>query len=143
MHKNFCQQHEFIESFLFLAIFVTYNIDRYIFIYIFIKSVIVIPFLLSSAVIIFLHCMLNILRYEKKNCEIDEWIATQLDPSSDVIFWVLIVNPFSLLCSIFFFPENCVSFGLLVSYLSLSQSAWILLVNLLWGFSRKFLLPLE
>ena len=63
-------------------------------------------YLLSSTVIYFLHCMLNILRYQKKNGEIDEWIASQLDPSIDVIFWVLIVNPSSLLWSIFFLSRK-------------------------------------
>ena len=48
----------------------------YIFVYIFIKLATFIIFLLSSTVIIFLHCMLNILRYEKIFCEIDEWIAS-------------------------------------------------------------------
>ena len=39
-------------------------------------------------------------------------------------FWVFIVNPFPVLWSLFFPPQkNCVSFGLLVSCLSLSQSA--------------------
>ena len=47
----------------------------YIFVYIFIKLVIFILFLLSSTVMFFLHCMLNILRYEKIICEIDKWIA--------------------------------------------------------------------
>ena len=54
----------------------------------------------------FLHCILNILRYEKFFCEFDEWIASKPNPSSDVIFWVLIVNPFSLLCSIFFLSRK-------------------------------------
>ena len=53
-------------------------------------------------------------------------------------FQVFIANPFSLLWS-FFSQENCVSFGLLVSCLSLSQSAQIPLVNLLQGFSLIFL----
>ena len=41
-------------------------------------------FILS--VMFFLHCMLNILRYEKIFCEIDESVASQNDPSSGVIF---------------------------------------------------------
>ena len=70
------------------------------------KLVLFILFLLSSTVIVFLHCMLNILRHQKIFGEIDEWIASQLDPSSDVILWVLTVNPFSLLCSIFFLSRK-------------------------------------
>ena len=35
------------------------------------------------------------------------WVeASSLNPSSDVIFWVLIVNPFSFLCSIFFLSRG-------------------------------------
>ena len=49
-------------------------------------------------------------------------------------FWVFIVNLFSLLWS-FFSQENCASFDLLGSCLSLSQSAEILTVNLLRDFS--------
>ena len=43
-------------------------------------------FLLSSTGMFFLHCMLNILRYEKIFCEIDESIASWPDPLSDMIF---------------------------------------------------------
>ena len=79
---------------------------------------------------IFLHCMLIILRHEKIFCEIDEPIASQHDPSSDVIF--LGVHSESIFPFMeFFSQENCLSFGLLVSCLVLSQSAQILLVNLL------------
>ena len=63
--------------------------------------------LLSSSVMFFLHSMLNILRYDKTFCEIDEWIASQPVPPSDVIFWVLIMTTFFLLRSVFFYPENC------------------------------------
>ena len=86
--------------------FLSCIIQVYIFVYIFITSVILILFLLSSTVMFFMHCMLKILRYEKIFCEIDEWIASQHDPLSDVIFWVFIVNPFSLLCSIFFLSRR-------------------------------------
>ena len=41
-------------------------------------------------------------------------------------FWVFILNSFSLLWNFFFSKENCVSFVLFVSSLSLSQSAQIL-----------------
>ena len=86
--------------------------------------------MLSSTVMIFLHCMLIILRHEKIFREIDEPIASQHDPSSDVIFLGVhseSIFPFMEFCS----QENCLSFGLLVSCLVLSQSAQILLVNLL------------
>ena len=80
-----CCNIEFIESFLFWVILVTYNIGIYICIYIY-KVSYIHYFLLSLTVMLFLHCMLNILRYEKTFCEIDESIALWRDPSSDVIF---------------------------------------------------------
>ena len=80
--------------------FLSHIVQVYIFVYIFVKLIIFILFLLSSTIIIFLHCMVNILRYEKIFCETDKSIASWLSPSSDMIFWVLIVNPFSLACSI-------------------------------------------
>ena len=64
---------QFIESFVFWVILVTYNIG---YIYIYIKLTIFILFLLSSTVMFFLYCKLNILRYEKIFCEIDESIAS-------------------------------------------------------------------
>ena len=89
--------YEFIESFIeiFLYIyyiyfyfciyyiyFYIYNIYIYIyiysyiymFVYIFIKLAVFIPFLLSSTIIFFLHCTLNIFRYEKIFCEIGQAI---------------------------------------------------------------------
>ena len=72
----------------------------------YIKLIIFILFLLSSTVMFLLHCMLNIFRYEKIFCKTDECIASQPNPSSDVILWVLIVNPFSFLCSIFFLSRK-------------------------------------
>ena len=48
----------------------------YIYIYIYIMLAIFILFLLSSTLMFFLHCMLNILRYEKQFCKIDELIAS-------------------------------------------------------------------
>ena len=101
---------------------VTYNISIYICKYIFEVSYIH-YFLLSLTVMLFLHCMLNILRYEKTFCEIDESIALWRDPSSDVIFLGLHSESIFPFMEFFFSQENCVSFGLLVSCLSLSQSA--------------------
>ena len=120
LHNNFCQQHDhaavlsLLNHFYFES-FSSHIIQVYIFVYIFIKLAIFILFLLSSTVMFFLHCMLNILRYEKIFFEIDEWIASQRDPSSDVIFLGVHSESISLLCSIIFSQENCVSFGLLVS----------------------------
>ena len=127
---NFLTSGSFLLNHFYFESFLSHLAQVYIFEYIFTKLVIFILLLLSSTLLFFLHCMLKILRYEQTFCEIDESISSQSDPSSDVIFWVLIVNPFSLLCSIFFFPVFP-----LVSCLWLSQSAQILLVNLLWVFS--------
>ena len=91
----------------------------------------------------FLHCRWNILRYEQIFCETDESIATYHDPSSDVIFLGVHRESISPFMEYFFSQENCVSFGFLVFCLLLSQSAQILLVNLLWGVSWKFLFCLE
>ena len=60
-----CYSTEFIEAFLFLVILVTYNIGIYICIYIY-KVSHIHSFLLSSTVMLFLHCMLNILVVEKE-----------------------------------------------------------------------------
>ena len=51
--------HFYFESFSSHIILV------YVYLYIFVKLAIFIPFLLSSTVVFFLQCMLNILRYEK------------------------------------------------------------------------------
>ena len=94
----------------------------------------------------FLHYMLNILRYEKIFYEIDEWIASYHDPPSDVIFWVIIVNLFSLLWSIFFLSRklcflwsHCLlliaeSISIYISgkptvglFLKIASSSWIIL----------------
>ena len=91
LHNNYCQQHNhaavlsLLNHFYFES-FSSHIIQVYIFVYIFIKLAIFILFLLSSTVMFFLHCMLNILRYEKIFCEIDEQIASQHEPSSNVIF---------------------------------------------------------
>ena len=92
-------------------------------------------FLLSLALMYFLHCMVSILRCEKVSCEVDESIALQHDPSIGVIF-LGVHFPF-------YGVENCVSFGLLVFSSSLNQSAQILLVNLLQDFSGKLFLPVK
>ena len=79
--NNFCQQHDqaavlsLLNHFYFES-FSSHVILVYIFPYIFIKLAIFIIFLLSSTAMFFLHCMLNILRYEKIFCEIDESIAS-------------------------------------------------------------------
>ena len=86
---NFCQHdHAAVLSLLsdfYLDLFSSHIIQVYTFSYIY-KLAIFILFLLSSIVMFFLHCMLNILRYEKIFCETDESVASQHDPSSDAIF---------------------------------------------------------
>ena len=72
---------------------------------------------------LFLHCMLNILRHEKIFCEIDEPIASQHAPSSDVIF--LGVHSESIFPFMEFFFSRKLSFlwspGLLFSAESISS----------------------
>ena len=87
---HYCCQHDHaaVLSLLndfYLDLFSSHIIQVYTFSYIY-KLAIFILFLLSSIVMLFLHCMLNILRYEKIFCETDESIASQHDPSSDAIF---------------------------------------------------------
>ena len=83
---------------------------------------------------LFLNFMLNILTYENIFCEIDESIALRHDPSGEVVFLGVHSQSIFPFMEFFFSQENCVSFGLLVYCLLLSQSAEILLVNLLWVF---------
>ena len=83
----------------------------------------------------FQHWVPKVLRYEKIFCEIDEPIASWHDPSSDVIFLGVHSESIFPFMEYFFSQENYVSFGLLVSCLSPIESAEILLINLLWGFS--------
>ena len=145
LHNNYCQQHDhaavlsLLNHFYFES-FSSHIIQVYIFVYIFIKLAIFILFLLSSTVMFF-YPMLNICRYEKIFCEIHESTLSWHNPSSDVIFLGVHSESIFLFMEYFFSLENCVTFGLLVSCLWLSQSAQILLINLLWVFSGK-LLPL-
>ena len=70
-----CCSIEFIESFLFWVILVTYNIGIYICIYIY-KVSYIHSFLLSSTVMFFLHCMIFI-AWSIKWCYISgcsEWV---------------------------------------------------------------------
>ena len=138
--SNYCQQHDhasvlsFLNHFYFEP-FLSHIMQVYIFVYIFIKLAIFILFLLSSTVMLFLHCMLNILRYENFFWKIDEPNTSQRNPSSDVIFLGVHSEYVFRFMEHFSSQENCVSFDLLVSCLQLSQSAQILLINLLRSFS--------
>ena len=122
-----------------------------IFVYIFIKLVIFILSLLSSTVITFLHCMLNILRYEK-NILWNWWVECFIVRSSK---WCDILGVhISLLCSIFFHSRKlyflqspCLllnaelvsldTFGkpTAVFFLKISSFSWIILSILLNEFN--------
>ena len=119
---------EFIEWFLFLVILVTYNIGIYIFVYIFIKLAIFILFLLSSTVMFFLHCMLNILRYGKIYCEIVNRLLHNTIRQVMWCLWVFIVNPFSLLCMEYLFLKKTlfpfVSFSLVYRFVNQLRYFW-------------------
>ena len=142
LRNNYCQQHDHaavlsLLNLFYFESFSSHMILVYVFVDMFIKLALFIIFLLSSSVMFFQHCMRTILIYEKIFCEIDESIASQHDPSSDVIFLGVHSESISPFMEYFFSQENCVSFGFLVSCLQLSQSAQILLVNLLWVFFSK------
>ena len=149
--NNFCQQHDqaavlsLLNHFYFES-FSSHVIQVYICIYIDNVSYFIF-FLLSSTVTLFLHCMLNVLRYEKI-------LPSRLLHSTihQVMwyFWVFIVNPFFLLCSIFFSRKlyflwsPCLLlianlFNLDTSckttvefFLKITSPSWIIIVNLTW-----------
>ena len=105
-----CCSIEVIESFLFWVILIPYNIGIYICVYIYYEvSYIHSFFLLSLTVMFFLHCMLNILRYENKKifCEIDESIASYHNLSSNVIFLGVHSESIFPLRNIFFSRKLC------------------------------------
>ena len=116
-----CCSIELIELFLLWFILVTYNIGIYICIHVY-KVRYIPSLLLSSTVTFFLHCMLNILKniFSKKYF-VKLMIRLLHSTIHQVMcyFWVFILNPFS---GGYSSEEICVSFGLLVSDLSLSQS---------------------
>ena len=112
-----CYRIKFIESFLFWFILVTYNTGIYICICIYKVSYIHSFFVIFNCNV-FLHCMLNILRYQKIFCENDESIASTHNPSSDVIFPGVYSESISPFMEYFFSWQNSVSFVLLVSCLS-------------------------
>ena len=85
---------------------VTYNISIYICKYIF-KVSCIHYFLLSSTVMLFLHCVLNILRYEKFFVKLKSRLLHNMIYQVMRYFWVFIVNPFSLLLNIFFLRKLC------------------------------------
>ena len=97
---------EFIKSFLLWAMLVTHNISIYICKYIS-KVSYIHYFLLSSTVMVFLYCMLNILRYEKIFVKLTSRLIHNIIHQVMRYFWVFIVNPFSLLLSIFFLRKLC------------------------------------
>ena len=113
-----CCSIEFIQSFFFWVILVTYDRGIYNCIHIY-KVSYVQSFLLSSTVLFFLLCMLNILRYFVK-------LPSRLLHSTirQVMwcFWLFIVNSFSLLWSIFFLKKTeFLLFSLSFAYRWVSQ----------------------
>ena len=111
LHNNYCQQHDHaaVLSLLNHSYFESFSlhiIQVYIFVYIFTKLALFILFLLPSTVVFFLHCMLNILKYEKVFCEINESIASQHDLSSDVIFLGFHNESIFLFMEYFFFSRK-------------------------------------
>ena len=116
-----CCSIEFIESILFWVILVTYNIGIYICIDIFVKLAIFI-FLLSSAVMIFLHFMLTFCYIKKYFVKLVSRFLHSAIHQEMWYFWVFIVNPFSFSWSFFFLKKTVfrlVSFSL--AYRSINQ----------------------
>ena len=103
-----CCSIKFIESFLFWVILVTYNIGIYICIYIYKVSYIHSFFIFNCNVFSTLHV---------KNFEISSWFLHRTVHQMMWYFWMFILNPFYLLCNIFFLKKTVC--GLLVSCLSL------------------------
>ena len=101
-----CCSIEFIESFLFWVILVTYNIGIYICIYIYKVSYIHSFFGISNCNV-FPHYMLNILRYENKIVKLMSWFLYSTIHQVMWYFWVLIVNPFYLYGVFFFSRKLC------------------------------------
>ena len=107
---------EFIRSFLFWVILVTYNIGIYICIYIY-KVAIFILFLLSSTVMFLLHWMLKWMRlhcitfWDKKIFFVKLMNRLLHSRIHQVVWylWVFIVNSFSLLWSTFFLKKTLFS----------------------------------
>ena len=109
-----CCSIDFIESFLFCFILVSYNIDIYIRIYIYIYKVSFIHcFLLSSIVMLF--SALHAKHFEIWKDILWNWWVDCLIAQS--IKWCDILGAhsesfFPFVQYFFFFPENCVFFGL-------------------------------
>ena len=129
LHNNYCQQHNHaavlsLLNHVYFESFYSHIIQVYIFAYVYIyKTSYIYSFLLSSTVMFFLHCMLNIQGYEKIFCEIDESIASQHDLSSDVTFLGVYSESIFHFMEYFFSQESCVSIGLIAESISLDTSA--------------------
>ena len=137
-----CCSIEFIQSFLFWVILVTCNVGIYICIYIYKVSYIHSFFVIFNCnVFSALHAKYFVIW---KNIVWNWWVDCFVARSikwcdiSGCSYWIHF-----FFYGVFFSQENCVSFDFLVPCLSLSQSVWILLVNLLWGFTWKLLLPVQ
>ena len=96
LHNNYCQQHDHA------AVLSLLNIGKYICIYIY-KVSYIRSFLLSSAVMFFLHWMLNILRLKKYFVKLMSRLLHSTIHQVMWYFWGLILNPLSFSWSIWFF----------------------------------------
>ena len=83
--QQFCQQHDqaavlsLLNHFYFVTYFVTYYTGKFVNMFIYKLAILILFFVIFNCNV-FLHCMLNISRYEKIFCEIDESIVSQHDP---------------------------------------------------------------
>ena len=127
LHNNYCQQHDhaavlsLLNHFYFESFLVTYDIV-YIFVYIFMKLAI---FILFCCLQLYVFSALLAEHFEIwKNILWNWWVNCFIARSikwcdiSGCLYWIHF--PFY---GVFLFQEYCVSLGLLISCLSLSQSA--------------------
>ena len=102
-----CCSIEFIESFLFWVILFAYNIGIYICIYIYKVSYIHSFFVIfNCSVFSALHAK-HFEIWKKHFLKLMNWMLHSTIHQVVWYFWVFVINPFSLLCSIFF-PKKTV-----------------------------------
>ena len=118
---------EFIDHFLIWVILVTYNIGIYICIYIYKVSYIHSFFVIfNCSVFSALHAK-HFEIWKKHFLKLVNWMLHSTIHQVVWYFWVFVINPFSLLCSIFF-PKKTV-FRLVSLYLA---CRWVNPLRYVW-----------
>ena len=102
-----CWSIEFSESFLFWAILLTYNIGIHICVYIFIKlAIFILFFIFNCNIFSALHAK-HLEIWKKYFVKLMTRLLLSTIHEVMWYFWMFIVNPFSLLWSIFFSRKLC------------------------------------